>query len=442
MSPAELPDALMSALSEHVAAQIGLRLPPDRWPELWHAVSEAMGDAEAEANAVRWLAAPFSRAQIEILARHLAVGETYFFREPDTFLALEHHALARLIAARREAGLRRLHVWSAGCCTGEETYSLAILLGRLIPDSADWDITLLGTDIHPDFLARAEQGVYGDWSFRGVPDEIRARHFDAVEPGMLAVRPELKRRVRFGHFNLAEDTDPGWRMDLIVCRNVLMYFDPQAAVKALARLHRCLADDGWLALGAAESPLTPGAGFAKLATHEAILYRKQPIPPATPHEAARAPQPMPMPMPMPMPRPEAAVSPPDAAARLAERARAHADEGRLIEADRCLRAAIAIDKSNPRLHYLHSLVLEEAMRFDEARAALRRALYFVPQFVLGHVGLGRLCERQGERVRAAAHFAKALVLLEQQPAGALLPESDGLSAAQLSAALAARLQEA
>jgi chemotaxis protein methyltransferase CheR len=435
MNRAEPSDTLMSALSDHVAAQIGLRLPRERWPELWLAVSEATGDAGEEASLDRWLAQSFSRAQIETLARHLAVGETYFFREPDTFEALEHEALPRLIAARRAAGLRRLNVWSAGCCSGEETYSLAILIERLVPDSAGWDITLLGTDIHPGFLVRAEQGLYGDWSFRGVAHDVVERHFDAVGPGLHAVRPELKRLVRFSYFNLAEDTDPGWRMDLIVCRNVLMYFDPAQSVQVLARLHRCLADDGWLALGAAETPLAPHHGFEKVALHDAVVYRKQPIALQAPLEAARAAPPL-------LPRPEPAASPVDEAARLAERARVHADEGRLAEADRCCRAAIAADKCNPRLHYLHSLILEEAMRFDEAKAALRRALYFGPQFVLGHVGLGRLCERQGERARATRHFETALGLLGLEPAESVLPESDGLSAVQLSAALAARLQEA
>jgi len=224
-------------------------------------------------------------------------------------------------------------------------------------------------------------------------------------------------------------------MDLIVCRNVLMYFDPAQSVRALARLHRCLADDGWLALGAAETPLAPHDGFEKVALRDAVLYRKQPIALQAPLEPARTALPL-------LPRPEPAASPLDEAACLAERARVHADEGRLAEADRCCRAAIAADKCNPRLHYLHSLILEEAMRFDEAKAALRRALYFGPQFVLGHVGLGRLCERQGERARATRHFETALGLLGLEPAESVLPESDGLSAAQLSAALAARLQEA
>jgi chemotaxis protein methyltransferase CheR len=438
MDPAAGSETLLAALSDHVAAQTGLRLPRERWPELSNALTELIGEAGAalaQAHLYRLLTSPLSRAQIETLARHLAVGETYFFREPDTFDALEHDVLAPLVAARCADGSRRLNLWSAGCCTGEETYSLAILLERLVPDSAGWDITLLGTDIHPGFLARAEQGVYGDWSFRGVRNDIKARYFDAAGPGLLAVRPELKRRVRFAYFNLAEDADPGWRMDLIVCRNVLMYFDPESAAQALARLHRCLADDGWLALGAAETPLTAQGGFAKVASQHANLYRKQPIRVPAPHASA--------PALAPTLRREPAASPRvDPAAGLAERARAHADGGRLAEADRCCRAAIAADKCNPRLHYLHSLVLEEAMRFDEARAALRRALYFGPQFVLGHVALGRLCERQGERAHAAAHFAKALGLIEREGAGELLPESDGLSAAQLSAALAARLQEA
>jgi len=437
MTSAAVPDTLMSALSDHVAAQIGLSLPRERWPDLWRGMCELAGESDAagsEACLRRLMASPLQREQIETLARHLSVGETYFFREPDTFDALEHEVLVPLIAARRATGLRMLNLWSAGCCTGEETYSLAILLDRLIPDGADWNITLLGTDIHPGFLARAEQGLYGDWSFRGVPADIKTRYFDDLGQGVHAVQPVLKRRVRFGYFNLAEDGDPGWRMDVVLCRNVLMYFKSEKSVQALVQLHRSLVDGGWLVLGAAETPLPAQRGFAKVSSGNALLYRKQPMTAVAPRVAPRsAPA---------APRRKSAAPAVHGATMLADRARVHADEGRLAEAERCCKAAIAADKCDPRLHYLHSLILEEAMRLDEAKAALRRALYFGTRFVLGHVALGRLCQRQGERVRAVKHFAKALDLLEREPAGVVLPESDGLSAAQLSAALMARLQEA
>jgi chemotaxis protein methyltransferase CheR len=141
---------------------------------------------------------------MQALAQQLSVGETYFFRGPAAFGVLEHELLPPLIVRRRH-GTRRLRIWSAGRCTGEEAYSLAIVLKRLIPDIADWDIDILGTDIHPGFLARAEAGVYGDWTFRGVPRAVRRAHFQPLGGRREAVMPALRRLTRFCFGNLAQD---------------------------------------------------------------------------------------------------------------------------------------------------------------------------------------------------------------------------------------------
>lgn len=106
----------------------------------------------------------------EALVHDLLIGETHFFRNRPQFEALEKHILPEIISRRRAA--RRLRIWSAGCATGEEPYSLAILLHRLLPDLADWNILILATDINRQALQQAQRGVYGPWSFREVPDTI------------------------------------------------------------------------------------------------------------------------------------------------------------------------------------------------------------------------------------------------------------------------------
>src|SRR5690606_35039610 len=112
------------------------------------------------------LSAPVERRHLEALAAHVTIGETYFFREPRTLDAFETGLLLPLIEERRRTG-RHLRIWSAGCATGEEPYSIAMLLSRLIPDLEAWQITILATDINSRFLAKAERGAYGKWSFRG-----------------------------------------------------------------------------------------------------------------------------------------------------------------------------------------------------------------------------------------------------------------------------------
>ena len=166
------PDSL-SRLSTIVSAQLGLHFPPHRAADLERGVRGAahdLGFPSVEACVESLLSTPLSAPQIDALAQHLTVGETYFFREKNTFDALGKTALPSLIEARRNE--KRLRLWSAGCCTGEEPYSLAILLSRLLPDISTWHITILATDINSRFLQKAGVGVYSNWSFRATPPDV------------------------------------------------------------------------------------------------------------------------------------------------------------------------------------------------------------------------------------------------------------------------------
>ena len=197
--PIALPDALLARLSEFLESQIGLHFPRERWRDLERGIAAASresGYAEAEAF-VRWLlSAPLTRTQIEGLASHLTVGETYFFREKRSFDILEQHILPELLRTRAQTD-KRLRIWSAGCCSGEEPYSIAMLLDRLIPDLEKWNLTILATDINPGFLRKAARGVYGAWSFRDTPAWIRERFFISRQDGRFEIQPRMRRMVSF-----------------------------------------------------------------------------------------------------------------------------------------------------------------------------------------------------------------------------------------------------
>lgn len=283
------PQPLLEAFSAFVAARIGLHFPPPRWPDMLRGLTRAapaFGFTTVE-PCVRWLmSCELSRQQVEILASQLSVGETYFFREPGVFAALEKEILPPLIAARRASG-RQLRLWSAGCCTGEEAYSLAILLARLIPDLADWKVSVLGTDINPDFLAKAKRGVYREWSFRAAPGWLKAECFAPPEAGNHAVAPRFKQLVHFDYLNLAEDVYPSVLnntngMDVILCRNVLMYFEASVAAAAVRKLHRALVDGGYLIVSPTETSATIFPQFATLFFPDAIVYRKTDHPSSPP----------------------------------------------------------------------------------------------------------------------------------------------------------------
>ncbi|MBT9612564.1 MAG: chemotaxis protein CheR [Burkholderiales bacterium] len=459
--PPTLSPTGLSALSEFLATRIGLNFPRERWSDLERgiaAVAPEFGFSDAESCA-RWLlSTPLTHPMIETLASHLTVGETYFFREPRSLEVLENHILPALLA--RHGVERRLRIWSAGCCTGEEPYSIAMLLDRLIPDQRGWNITILATDINSKFLRKAAEGVYGEWSFRGTPAWLRERHFKKRRDGCFEIAPHLKRKVTFSYLNLADDAYPSLAnntnaMDVIFCRNVLMYFTPERVKAAAQNYYRSLVDGGWLIVSPAETSNALFAPFTAVAFPGVVLYRKTaeaehratvvqyPSPALVlPPEALTTP-PAPIVPPEPMvvetmhaaPIHDAPSKPVDHAA-LSRNARECANQGRLAEATGWCEKAIAADKLNPAHYYLLATIRQEEGQTNEAVQSLNHALYLNPGFVLAHFALGNFRLSQGRHREAERHFGNALALLRQYPRGETLPESDGLTAGRLAEIIA------
>ncbi len=432
--PTALPDSLLLRLSGFIASQVGLHFPRERWRDLERgiiAASREAGYAKTEAYAQWLLAAPLAREHIEGLASHLTVGETYFFREKTGLDILERQILPELLHARASSE-RYLRIWCAGCCTGEEPYSIAIILHRLIPDLEKWNVTLLATDISPRFLRMAAQGAYGAWSFRNTPDSIKELYFTKRQDGRFVIASRIRRMVTFSCLNLAEDVYPSpvnntHAMDVILCRNVLIYFAEDSTRMVIDRLRRSLIDGGWLLTSPAE---TSTQRFSALTTVEfpgAFLYRniaqvKRPAAAArkqAPRNEMEAPQPRTLTLAKPS-EPE-----------YFSMARTCADEGSLAEAIEWCEKAIAADKLNPAHHYLHAVICQEQGQIEKTERSLGRAIYLDPDFALAHFALGNLCLSGGRRQEAQRHFGNALTLLRNCPADARLQESDGLTAGRL-----------
>lgn len=475
-------------LSELIAARTGLHFPPERREDLRRALGEAapeFGCDDGDACADRLLSTPPSQDELRKLARHLTIGETYFFRERPGFNALATHVLPLLLNRKRD-GDRSLRLWSAACSTGEEAYSLAMLLQQLLPDWQDWNLSILATDLNPASLHKAEAGVYGEWSFRDCPRELRERFFSPVGDRRHRVRAELRGMVKFAELNLAQDSFPSpgndtHAMDLILCRNLLIYFTPAHARQLIGKLRQSLVDDGWLLVSPSECSQALFSGFAPVNFPGSILYRRSQTQDAVRalvaeplNPAASATEPLsglemsalltPPPRPLPITRPadivdwasefssaesayaqgnysdtstrlrsllRADTPPARKLSALALLTRALANQGALEESLAVSEQWIAADKLDAAAHYVNAMVLQELGQRARSRAALNSAVYLQPDFALAHFALGHHARAEARVAEARRHFDNAARLLSGLAAEDLVPESEGLTAGHL-----------
>jgi chemotaxis protein methyltransferase CheR len=478
--------ALLPRFSQFLAQQMGLHFPPERWSDLMRGMVTAAREfrfADVDACMQWLLSTPLSQSQIEILASHLTVGETYFFREPQVFEALQTHILPALIASRRQSGIR-LRIWSAACSTGEEAYSIAILLQQLIPDYKQWNITILGTDINPHALRKAVSGIYGEWSFRNTQPWLREKYFLPLVGGRYQIISQVQDMVTFAYLNLAEDAYPSLAnntnaMDIIFCRNVLMYFEPGLAAKVVRQHYQSLLDGGWLIVSPAEVSATLLAQLETVNFPGAALHRKNPAHAAS-TTAAKSPDDLPVIIDVAktgtVAKPQVTRQKPDFIAALKAQSipspsayyqqaltyyqqghyteateliarlsanrndsaqamnlmvRIHANQGELATALHWCERLIAADRVNPAGYYLMAVILLEQGQPEEAMLALKRTLYLDPDFVLAHFTLGNLCRSHSRDKEAGKYFANTLSLLKVYSLEDVLPESEGMTAGRL-----------
>lgn len=495
-------DQQLTQLRELVANRMGLQFPASRLLDLESGLALAaqeFGFKDVGSCVDSLVSSPLTRRQIETLAGYLTIGETYFFRDKNSFSILEERILPQLIRSR-QAAERYLRIWSAGCATGEEPYSIAILLRKLIPDLSDWNITILATDINPHFLQKASRGIYGDWSFRDCPAWTKERYFKRIKRDHFEIVSDIKKMVAFAYHNLADDTYPSLlnntnAMDIIFCRNVLMYFDPEVMKKAIQNFRLCLVNDGWLIVGPTEYSQTVNLQFAVVSFPNAIMYKKESqgpsitgLPPkedstwtllcgapsriaTTSNSIADKEVTTTPPEPVLPPAVDIGVNEkPDpyekaltffGRGRYAEaeeeiakllarnegdprvmalRAKMYANQGKLGEALRWCQQSIATDKLNPAYHYLLATILQEHGQVEEAVCSLKRALYLDHGFALAYFALGNLTWWLGKLKESRKHFDNALLLLSKHREEEILPESEGITVGRLREIIGACLE--
>ena len=478
--------------------QMGIRFHEALWPRAEQILRQAMqraGQSDPQQYAEQLRA---DTALLEELSSQFSVGETYFFREPSQFEFLRTTVLPEL--RQRRGSLRELRVWSAGCSSGEEAYSLAILLHR---ERADEACFLLGTDASREAIERAQAAVYSDWSIRRDQGAWVYPYLEKVGSDW-RVLPAIRQLVHFRLLNLVTGVYPSaWipaaRMDVIFCRNVLIYLEPAQQQKVLERLCACLAPGGWLILASTDPMGETPPGIERRRTSYGQAYQR---PWMTPSQAGVPPL-LPLP-PLPSlfsvapPRGAEVSSLSTAAPTIQAELKSEADETIATVGFPTTRAlafapdskaesarsetqsgatetlrdaesaepksftselamlrelaqrapqlagpkivdALRREPFSVELHLLQTLLALQSQQLDDALQAVRRALYVDRKAVLAHFLHGQIAERRNDTDTALRAYRTAWELSADLPADQPVTYAEGQTIAELRSAVQNRL---
>lgn len=380
-----------------IRRETGIVVKGDQLPSLAAALCRLEPGMSATAFLAARAGAPDRDALLSRLIDQVTVKETFFLRQVQELASIDWAALREGAAA---AGRDRVNVWVAACASGEEAYTLAMLAIAAFADD-DPPIAIVATDISDAALGAAERGLYGARSLRALDADARQRFFVPARD-RLTVGPQLRGLVRFQRHNLVSQEPPSppvGRWDLIVCRNVLIYFDGATVERVIAALERALSREGTLLLGAAD----------RLCGSAQRLARMKHVSPRSRRGAGRRALRHPL---RHEHRPAQAPAPESLGAPALEDAIRAADRGELEVAVEATTRMLERDPLDADAHFIRGLAEFGLGDAQGAATSLRRALYVDPQFGLAAFQLGRALEACDECAAAARAYGQALNTLD------------------------------
>jgi chemotaxis protein methyltransferase CheR len=393
-------------------------------------------------------------AEWEELEAEITIGETFFFRHAEQFAALKDVILPAIIAENQAA--RRIRIWSAGCAVGAEPYSLAILMERILGEAlADWTIEIIGSDINHRCLTQAREGRFSGWALRGMTEAEKKRDFRPGADGRhWLIDPRHQPRTRFLRHNLLsllDGTSPPefTDFDLILCRNVLIYFGPDQVPGMLSALADCLKPSGWLMVGHSDAVVGVPEALGVVQLPGTLAFR----PPGVRPPECVPPAPLPV-TPAPVARPAFTLEKPARRSRPPEpepepvavdpvpipAIRALADLGALDEAAAACVAAIAVHPLDHRLYFYEGVIAQAQGDMARAEAGLRRAIYLRNDMVMAYYHLGLLLIDGTARDAGRRVMEQVVTLCAGLPPSEILPESDNLRPGDLRGLVGQRLR--
>lgn len=441
-----------------IEEKFGIYFPEERGKDLIRSISNAakQKDVEIQQYIDDMISNKLSEKELEALVTFITIGETYFFRDKKLFKIMREKILPDIINSKKNHN-RTLKIWSAGCSTGEEAYSIAILIKELIPDCENWNIKIIATDINEKFLSKAKKGIYSEWSFRGLDENFKKKYFNKIDKDQYEVKNYIAKFVKFNNLNLVRpiyliDNEIVNNIDIVLCRNVLIYFNKYRAQKIINSFYKAVIRGGWLITAPTENLYFNNTSFIPVNINDRFLYSKsisidrleKVIPKKSILKDLLAenensihyfdlensnysilqnelkPISKNMKVPIKSSKKESKLD----LKKLEALCRCLANKGKLQEALECCKKIIYEDKINPMNYYLLASIEEEQGNIFDAIKALKKAIYLDPDFIMAYFNLGNLNLKQQKFKEAFKNFEIASVFLKKCNEENIIPHSE------------------
>ncbi len=390
---------------------------------------------------------------LEHLVSGITIGETYFFRDKYQMQILYEEVLPELIQKKRLEKQLNLRIWSAGCSSGEEIYTIAMMLEELLPDINAWIINLLATDININAMQKGIKGCFSDWSMRSINPDYLRKYFTQKDRSYI-LTPTLRERVNFNYLNLKEDTYPSMfnstnAQDLIICRNVMIYFDANHIGKMMTKFANCLTDKGYMLLGASDPILIDSTGLINKNRHSLLqkttVEKKEIIKPnitvsIKPKKVIRPLLAKPVinaDILTPLKKgewetvltliKEKEIKEPKSGFVKSVKATALANLGKLDLAIISCKESLALDSTNKYTHYTYALALLELNQVNEAETEFRKTIFLDRKLIVAHFQLGLLLMKKNQRENGLKTLKTALSIALSEPKDKTVPGSNGIA---------------
>ncbi|MDZ7776465.1 MAG: CheR family methyltransferase [Bacteroidales bacterium] len=478
---------LYEDISKRINRLFGIYLKQNNWSSMEKNLVKAarlLKRKEDIEEISKWVLKPLhSSEEYHALARNLTIGETYFFRELSGLTLLTDEIIPEI----RKNNRKTLKIWSAGCSSGEEPYSIAVFLKENLWDSDQWDIQITATDLNNEALSKARKGIYRPWSFRGFREELLRKYF-VCHANTYEIRKDIRDMIRFRNLNLVKDAfpradDKSEGFDAIFCRNVLMYFSKDAIEDITKKFFSSLADNGWLITSQTELSMNIHHQFRRTKFKDAFFFKKGNVPPTDitnnfrkmnlPEKSAPANRPSSVLKRKPTLQdkykqttiskqqstsPAAnEVSAPDikklynhfeykkiiAVYEAAESAagfdatdlflisKSYANMGRYREGADIIQDLINKNSSNPVFYYFYATILSEQGSWGEAEKNLIKALYLKPDFLSARFSYFLVLKKRNKHEKAIKEGQNILHDIEMYDNNDVLTDMEGMTAGSL-----------